>query len=391
MSKVAAVVVALTIGEGLVVLAWLTASTASVIVIVQVLVAAVLGAATLAARYFSMRARYLDEVAARAAEIERSRLAENMHDALGHELSLIAVQAGALQLALQLSSPDASHRSAEIREGAERATLALREIVSVLPDAHLPGTLEPIADSLDAIVSRARAAGLAVESHIEDLDDLEDLPRIVHDTLKRLVREALTNAGRHAPGSPVTVEILRRGDQVRVVIDNPVTGPVVRTVPVVDGTGLNGLRRRVTLLGGTMRTGRSADIFTVCATMPPHPVFATTLPAAQNLVSPTRRLITSVFVPMAAALVLLLGYYTWAVHDATTDLATMTRIYPGMDETSARALLPSRDAPVRLSQPAPLTRAEACRYYTDGNFPLGYASWRVCFANGVVLSISDLR
>ncbi|MEJ7630596.1 MAG: histidine kinase dimerization/phosphoacceptor domain-containing protein [Nocardioidaceae bacterium] len=151
MRKVAALV-ALTIGEGLVVLAWLTASTVSVIVIVQVLVAAVLAVAALAARYVSMRAQYLDEVATRAAEIERSRLAEDMHDALGHELSLIAVQAGALQL----SYPDTSDRSAAIRKAAERATLALREIVSVLPATHLPGTLEPTADSLDAIVSRAR-------------------------------------------------------------------------------------------------------------------------------------------------------------------------------------------------------------------------------------------
>ncbi len=383
MRKVAALV-ALTIGEGLVVLAWLTASTVSVIVIVQVLVAAVLAVAALAARYVSMRAQYLDEVAARAAEIERSRLAEDMHDALGHELSLIAVQAGALQL----SYPDTSDRSAAIRKAAERATLALREIVSVLPATHLPGTLEPTADSLDAIVSRARGAGLAVESRI---DGLEDLPGIVHDTLKRLVREALTNAGRHAPASPVTVEILRREDRVQVVIANPVAGPVVGTVPVADGSGLGHLRRRVTLLGGTMRAGCTAGVFTLHATVPPHPVLATTLAQVRDLVSPSRRLIISGVVPVAAALVMLLGYYTWAVHDATTDLATMTQIHPGMDENSARALLPSRDAPVRLSLPPRHAGAETCRYYTDGNFPLGYASWRVCFAGGDVLSITDLR
>jgi len=373
-------VVALAVGEGLVLLAWLTASTGSVVMLLQVLVIAVLVVVAFAARYAWLRARYLDQVAARAAAMERSQLAEEMHDALGHELSLIAVQAGALQLA----HPGTAARSAAIRVGAERATLALREIVSVLPTTHLAGTREPTAGPLDAILSRARAAGLVIESRIDELDEL---PQVVHDTLERIVREALTNAGHHAAGTAVTVEVSRRGDQVRVEVTNPIAG----SATAVDGNGLSGLRRRVALLGGTMSAGVSAGVFALHATMPSDPVLATSLPPVRTLVRPTRLLITTVVIPVAALLVALLGYYTWAVHDATIDPVTMTRIHPGIAESTARDLLPHREAPVRFPAPPQPAGAEVCRYYTDGNFPVGYASWRVCFADGTVLTVSDLR
>jgi hypothetical protein len=382
--RTVAVVVACAVGEGLVLLVWLTAGRSSAVVLVQVLVVAVLVVVAFGARYAALRARYLDQVAAHAAAMERSRLAEDMHDTLGHELSLLAVQAGALQLA----HPDTADRSAAIRDGAERATLVLREIVSVLPATHLTGTLDQTAASLDAILSRARAAGLAVVSRV---DGLEELPRVVHDTLERLVREALTNAGRHAPGAPVTVGISRCAGRIRVEIANDATEALSGLGTAVGGNGLAALRRRVGLLGGTMSAGISGGIFTLHATVPCQPVLATSLPPVRVPVRPTRVLVTTVLVPAAAVLLALLGYHTWAVHDATTDPVTMTRIHPGMAEATARELLPRREAPVRLSAPPRPAGADSCRYYTDGNFPVGYASWRVCFGSGTVLTISDLR
>jgi hypothetical protein len=373
-------VVALAVGEGLVLLAWLTASTGSVVMLLQVLVIAVLVVVAFAARYAWLRARYLDQVAARAAAMERSQLAEEMHDALGHELSLIAVQAGALQLA----HPGTAARSAAIRVGAERATLALREIVSVLPTTHLAGTREPTAGPLDAILSRARAAGLVIESRIDELDEL---PQVVHDTLERIVREALTNAGHHAAGTAVTVEVSRRGDQVRVEVTNPIAG----SATAVDG---NGAERSTTPRGPARRHDERRCLGRRVRPTRDHasdPVLATSLPPVRTLVRPTRLLITTVVIPVAALLVALLGYYTWAVHDATIDPVTMTRIHPGIAESTARDLLPHREAPVRFPAPPQPAGAEVCRYYTDGNFPVGYASWRVCFADGTVLTVSDLR
>ncbi len=140
-----------------------------------------------------------------------------------------------------------------------------------------------------------------------------------------------------------------------------------------------------------MSAGVSACVFALHATMPSDPVLATSLPPVRTLVRPTRLLITTVVIPVAALLVALLGYYTWAVHDATIDPVTMTRIHPGIAESTARDLLPHREAPVRFPAPPQPAGAEVCRYYTDGNFPVGYASWRVCFADGTVLTVSDLR
>ncbi|MEJ3750734.1 histidine kinase [Actinomycetes bacterium KLBMP 9797] len=136
---------------------------------------------------------------------ERTRIAEDMHDSLGHELSLIALRAGALEMAPDL--PD-HHRAgaAELRASAGVATERLREIIGVLRDSSPPTW--PVGETIAELVRRARDSGMAVSLVGADgLARAGSLPPMVDRAAHRVVQEALTNANKHAPGAPVTVSL----------------------------------------------------------------------------------------------------------------------------------------------------------------------------------------
>ncbi len=92
---------------------------------------------------------------------ERSRIAQDMHDSLGHELSLIALRAGALEVASDLTDRDRD-AAAELRTSAAAATERLREIIGVLRDESDPAPMEPSGETIDELVQRARASGMDI-------------------------------------------------------------------------------------------------------------------------------------------------------------------------------------------------------------------------------------
>jgi signal transduction histidine kinase len=371
---------AVAVAEGLVVTAWLTSSPASVVAIVQVFMLALLAVTALAGRLMVLRARLHDEIAWEAVVAERSRIAEEMHDTLGHELSLIALRAGALEVA----HPDTAERTQSIRRGAERANGTLREILEVLPTAAATAPLAPGGTPLPELIDTARAAGLTVDA---ELPDLNDLPAVVLETVQQVVREALTNAARHAPGQPVTVRVRRAEDAMTMLVTNPIDERHHSGYEA--GTGLQTLRRRLGVLGGSLAAGTHAGGFVVDAVLPCEPRITPLV--RRHVPTRSRRWALSIGLPIAALALGVIGYYEWAVQGATTDAATVGRIHVGASETAAARLLPRRQAPVRLSQPPRPAGATVCDYYTDGNFPIGYASWRICFGAGTVVSIDDLR
>ncbi|WP_286344976.1 hypothetical protein [Frondihabitans sucicola] len=106
---------------------------------------------------------------------------------------------------------------------------------------------------------------------------------------------------------------------------------------------------------------------------------------------PLRATLLSAVIPSAAAIAVVVGFYSWSVHAATIDDDTFELITPEMPTAAAQALLPPRQAPVRLAPSAPHDPAWSCSYYSDGNFPLGLAVFQVCFHDGVVVSTADLR
>lgn len=203
-------------------------------------------------------------VADRARLRERSRIAQDMHDSLGHELSLIALRAAALEVA---PGADAHVRQAarDLRENAAAATERLREIIGVLRDDADPAPVRPAGEDVAALVDRARAAGMAVtllrRGPVPPLSEMAD--RAVY----RVVQEALTNAGRHAPGAAVTVRLDHAPDRVEVrVVNDPPPGPAA--APAGGGHGLIGLRERVRLAGGVLRAGEHAGGWRVEARLP---------------------------------------------------------------------------------------------------------------------------
>ncbi|MER5424755.1 sensor histidine kinase [Streptosporangium roseum] len=203
------------------------------------------------------RAREQRLVVAQAQLRERNRIAQDMHDSLGHDLALIALRAAALEMAPDLAE---RHRKAagELREAAAGTTERLRRVIGVLrEDDRAP--LTPPEESVAEIVDRARESGLRVE--LRGQESLRDR------TACRVVQESLTNATKHAPGSAVTVEVLRDAGGITVTVTNQAAQtPAGR--PRGGGLGLIGLRERVRLAGGTFESGPNGGGFQVVARFP---------------------------------------------------------------------------------------------------------------------------
>lgn len=193
--------------------------------------------------------REQEHVAERARLQERGRLAAELHDSLGHDLALIALRAGALELSPSLAGEDARTAGA-VRASAVAATDRLRQSIAMLRERD---DVPPVA----VLVANARDAGMSVT-----VDGLADLPDLVEQAVRRVTREALTNAARHAPGEPVTMTMTVAERLVTLEVGNPLTGRVGR------GSGLAGLAERLRLLGGELAVTAEDGLFTLVARVP---------------------------------------------------------------------------------------------------------------------------
>jgi signal transduction histidine kinase len=217
-------------------------------------------------------ARSLEErqhlVAERARLTERADIAADMHDSLGHALSLVALRAGALELSPDLTGRDRADL-AELRGTIADAVEQLRETVAVLhdPAGTEPGPGLPVTDTVEDLLGRAAASGVPVRW--EQHGEVPDLSPLVRRGMYRTVQEALTNAVKHAPDGTVHVRIAHEAGRTRVSVMNeaPPTAAQVPD-PATGGRGLTGLRERVTVLGGTLRTGPHGGGFRVVAVLP---------------------------------------------------------------------------------------------------------------------------
>jgi signal transduction histidine kinase len=184
---------------------------------------------------------------------ERSRIAAEMHDVLAHRLSLLSLQAGAIELRPGTPAAELAEAARVVRSNAHQALDDLRNVIGVLRDDHRVGLApQPTLRDLDALVGDCLAAGMRVD--LDPLPAAPTVPDAVGRHAYQVVREALTNARKHATDQPVTVSITGGpGDGLRVEVTNPVAVPVpaVDTIPGA-GVGLIGLRERVELTGGTL-------------------------------------------------------------------------------------------------------------------------------------------
>jgi signal transduction histidine kinase len=186
---------------------------------------------------------------------ERAQLAREMHDVVSHQVSLISVRAGALQV--RTADPEAKQAAADIRRLSVRTLEELRCTVNLLrASGTRPAELTPqptIAQLADLV------AGSAVDARLDlDLPTDIDLPPPVQRAIYRTVQEGLTNIRKHAPGSTATVEIRRAGGKLRTTVTNTAATRIV--VPLPSGQhGLAGLRQRAELLGGTTHAEPTMD------------------------------------------------------------------------------------------------------------------------------------
>src|SRR5690349_14001149 len=194
--------------------------------------------------------RYLLAEQARAEE--RARLAGEMHDVVTHRVSLMVLQAGALSVT---ATDEATRQAAEeLRAAGCQALDELRDLVGILR-TESDSDQTPTVSALPALIAESAAAGTPAEL-AEDGDPALASP-VVGRTVYRIVREALTNARKHAPGASVLVHVSYAEQQVRVVVSNgPATQSADRELSATgSGLGLAGLRQRVELVHGTLRAG----------------------------------------------------------------------------------------------------------------------------------------
>lgn len=195
---------------------------------------------------------------------ERARLAGEMHDVVTHRLSLMVLQAGALRL----TAPDPATQAAaeELRAAGCQALEELRDLVGILRTT--PEDETPSLAGLPALVAESTAVGIPAEL-VETGNPALASP-VVGRTAYRIVREALTNVRKHAPGTHVTVRVDYAESQIWLSVRNTApAGPPHALASTGSGLGIEALRQRIELVHGTLHAGRAPDGgFCLEATLP---------------------------------------------------------------------------------------------------------------------------
>lgn len=367
-------------------------------------------------------------VAEQARLLERARIAQDMHDVLGHDLSLIALSAGALKLAPGL---DEQHRRAaqDIRGRAAAVVERLGEVVGVLREESESPPRAPGDSDIARLVADAAASGLPVGLSVDG--DASVLPPTVGRAAHRVVQESLTNAAKHAPGTSVSVELWHTATETRVAVRNgaPAAGTGVRSgQPAAHlsgpppgsparhpsaspsgngGRGLIGLDERVRLVGGSLDHGPRDGGFTVSARLPhqapaqipPRPTDHRESPAPPGYRRARRRarrtLLTALTVPLAAGAVLLAVVGMWetvAASRSVLDPGDYARLRVGQDRSEIEKVLPDRQAAAQDEQHERQKRQErgvTCEFYAmtaDRFDDRSGDAYRLCFRDGRLVS-----
>ncbi|WP_422769395.1 sensor histidine kinase [Plantactinospora sp. WMMC1484] len=180
---------------------------------------------------------------------ERLRIARDMHDSLGHRLSLVSVQAAALEVT---ELPPAQRQAVRQLAGAARGALdELYELVGALRGGQGTDRRSPGPERIGSLVAEFRAAGTPVSLRQEGTP--RPLPGATGQAAYRVVEEGLTNAVKHAPGQPVTVRLRWEPDSLLLTVDNPLPEDGTTPGPAGHGStghGLTGLRERADQAGG---------------------------------------------------------------------------------------------------------------------------------------------
>lgn len=193
--------------------------------------------------------------------LERNRIARELHDSIGHALTVAVVQAGAARAA---HDPVFTERALVAIEETGRAALEdLERVLRVLRESGRPPGQRPSLSEADRLLNSARGAGAKV--HAEVSGPLEQVPGPVSREGYRILQESLTNALRHAGAVPIRVRIVVAEGRLELEVTNPFTDA---TGTPGGGSGLRGIRERASLLGGSAKTGPYGGEWMVHASLP---------------------------------------------------------------------------------------------------------------------------
>jgi signal transduction histidine kinase len=206
-----------------------------------------------------------------AHELERAGLAREIHDVVAHQLSAIAVQAGAARLASAADPRAAADAVAAIEQEARGGLAELNKLVKGLRQTRgADQDASPRLQDVPGLIERARESGLRAELVVDGE------PRALADPVElagyRVVQESLTNAIRYAAGTAATVRLAYRGDGIMIEVTDSGPGAPPRLHPSPGGgVGLAGLSERARLLGGELEAGSMEKGFVVRAFLPGLP------------------------------------------------------------------------------------------------------------------------
>ncbi|MEV7414089.1 histidine kinase [Streptomyces sp. NPDC089919] len=195
--------------------------------------------------------------------LERTRIARELHDSIGHALTVAVIQAGAARAAGDAAFTE---RALGVIEETGRTALAdLDRVLGILRETGPRPSAAPTLEEADRLLESARSSGASVEADVSGR--LDRLPGPVSREGYRILQEALTNVLRHSGPVPVRVRISIEGEAMELEVTNAVPEVVAARLPS-GGSGLRGIRERAALLGGVAESGPGGDGWRVRARLP---------------------------------------------------------------------------------------------------------------------------
>ena len=201
-------------------------------------------------------------LAERSRAEERNRIARDLHDVIAHSLTVSLLHVTSARLAVEHDPADAARALAEAERLGRQSLAEVRATMGLLHSDRAEGIAAPVpgADQVPRLVEQVRGAGADVSLVVDG--DVRGLPATTGSTVYRIVQEALTNASKHAPGSPVAVQVAIQNGQVDVAVDS--AGPPGQGL----GLGVLSMRERAQAVGGTCTAGPGGRGWLVHACLP---------------------------------------------------------------------------------------------------------------------------
>ena len=198
---------------------------------------------------------------------ERNRLARELHDSVGHALSIVTVQAGAAGRVLDSDLAFARQALSDIETSARNGLRDLDHVLGLLRDDSAARAPTPTLADLQRLVASTRSAGIDVTAELAGR--IDDVPQAVSREAYRIVQESLTNAARHAGDVPVSLTLNVGVEHLELKLTNPLDAS--RPQRGGGGRGLNGIQERVASLRGQVTAGPDAGQWQIAVSLPLHP------------------------------------------------------------------------------------------------------------------------